>query len=107
MKLIKSLALASFLISSASMAIPASSDTSIEVLSSEWLASFNSGKVEGMRGLYTDNAVMFPPSSEILESPAAITAYFDSLKQAGVDAYTISDVSLDVKGDVAYVSSLW
>ena len=106
MKLIKSFVVASLMLSTV-LAYSASPSTSIEVVNSQWMASFNSGHIDGMRSLYTDDAVMFPPSSEILESPTTIISYFDGLKNIGVNVYSISNVSLDIKGKVAYATSLW
>ncbi|MCG8323969.1 MAG: DUF4440 domain-containing protein [Thiotrichales bacterium] len=56
---------------------------------------------------YTSDAVMLPPSSEILSSHAEIKEYWEGLKGAGVRDYTIYPVSVSVDGDTAYQTALW
>ena len=99
-----------FLISilSLSSAFAASSPAaSLEEMSAMWVASFDNGNTESMKSLYTENAMAFPPSSEILEGPVAISAYLESLRKVGFDQYSIANVDTEIKGDTAYTTALW
>ena len=58
-------------------------------------------------GLYADNAVMMPPSSEILSDRGAIKNYWDVLREVGIDAYAINTVDLRINGNTAYQTILW
>lgn len=78
-----------------------------EAINSEWISNFDKGNTEALMRLYTDNAIMFPPSSEILEGQAAILSYFEGLQKVGVTEYSISNVNMDIKGNVAYETAIW
>ncbi len=78
-----------------------------DAINSEWTSNFDKGNTEALMALYTDNAVMFPPSSEILEGQAAILNYFEDLQKVGVTTYSISNVDMNIKGDTAYETAIW
>lgn len=79
----------------------------VERLNSRWVSSFEKGNTEALMALYTENAVVFPPSSEILEGPEAIVAYLEGLKEIGVTEYSISNVDTEIKGNTVYETALW
>jgi ketosteroid isomerase-like protein len=106
MKNIKYMFLISIL--SLSSAFAASSPAaSLEEMSAIWVSSFDNGNTESLKSLYTENAMAFPPSSEILQGPTAISAYLESLKKVGFGEYSISNVDTQIKGDTAYTTALW
>ncbi len=99
-----------FLISilSLSSAFAASSPAaSLEEMSAIWMSSFDNGNTESLKSLYTENAIAFPPSSEILQGPNAISAYLESLRKVGFGEYFISNVDTQIEGDTAYTTALW
>jgi uncharacterized protein (TIGR02246 family) len=79
----------------------------INVLNSKWDAAVNKGDTTQLVSLYTDNAVMMPPSSEILSDRGAIKNYWDVLREVGIDAYAINTIDLRVDGNTAYQTVLW
>ena len=108
MKTLKVLIIVSILSMSSSLAFSHTSDTmDIEALMTKWAMSFGQGKADALMDLYTENAMVFPPSSEILDCPSAISTYLLALREVGMKQYTISNVDLDIKGDTAYETGLW
>ncbi len=108
MKTFKALILLLILSISSSLAVAHTSDTrDIEALMTKWAMSFGQGKTDALMALYTENAMVFPPSSEILDCPSAISTYLLGLREVGMKQYTISNVDLDIKGDTAYETGLW
>ena len=108
MKSLKSLILIGILTIGSGIAVSATKDSvDVENLITQWAMSFSQGNTDALMALYTENAVVFPPSSEILNSPAAITSYLHGLKEVGLKQYTISNVDLDIKGNIAYETALW
>lgn len=81
--------------------------TDVEQLDNLWSASFNEGNTVSLMTLYAKDAMVFPPSSEILDSATTIKAYLDGLRDVGFNSYSISEVEMQVKGDTAYSTSLW
>ena len=67
----------------------------------------NNGQASAIVKLYTDNAVVMPPSSEILTGQAAIKQYWDGLRKAGFYEYNIYNVAISTEGDTAYQTGLW
>jgi ketosteroid isomerase-like protein len=108
MKSFKTLILISILSLSSGYAASATLESAdVENLNSLWSTTFDEGNTTLLMTLYTKDAIVFPPSSEILDSSAAIIAYLDGLIKVGINEYSISNVDLNVKGDIAYETALW
>jgi len=108
MKNIKYLILLSILSLNSSYAASNALETAdLEMLDSLWASNFDNGNTAGLVTLYTKDAMVFPPSSEILEGRLAITTYLDGLREVGFTKYSISNVDMQVKGDIAYSTELW
>jgi ketosteroid isomerase-like protein len=78
-----------------------------DTINSAWENSFSQGNTDVLMTLYTDNAVVFSPSSEIFDGRAEIKDYLSGLKSVGVISYTISNVEIEIKGDLAYETAQW
>ena len=70
-------------------------------------SALNKGQTADIVKLYTDSAVVMPPSSEILTGQAAIKQYWDGLRKAGFYEYNIYNVAISTVGDTAYQTGLW
>ena len=57
--------------------------------------------------LYSDDAVLSPPTSEIISGKSNINTYLETLKNIGVKEYSISNIDMNVQGDIAYSTELW
>lgn len=79
----------------------------IKSLNTSWDKALNKGNTSKLVRSYTDNAVVMPPSSEILSNHAAIKGYWDGLRKIGVNDYNIYDIDLKIEGDIAYQTALW
>jgi len=71
------------------------------------MEKFNAGEIPTMVDMYTEDAVMLPPSSEILSSSESIEGYWDQLRAVGVVSYILYPVNLKIDGDIAYMTSIW
>ena len=56
---------------------------------------------------YTSDAIMLPPSSEILNGTTAIEAYWHALRNKGIQTYTVYPVELRINGTTAYFTGIW
>jgi len=99
--------IASLTLGSSFSASAALESTDVEQLDTLWSASFNEGNTVGLMSLYTKDAMVFPPSSEILDNASSIKAYLDGLRNVGFNNYSIAEVDMQVKGDTVYSTSLW
>ncbi len=108
MKSLKTLILLPILVLTSGYATSATLETmDVESFNNVWASGFEEGNTEGLMGLYTESAVVFPPSSEILEGRTAIQAYLEALREVGVKEYSISNVGTDVKENIVYESAIW
>ena len=95
------------LVISAGLSARADPVSEIEAVKFALVEKFKTGEISEMVDLYTSNAVMLPPSSEILSNTESIKNYWDNLRQVGVVDYSIYQVALNIEGDLAYETALW
>ncbi len=108
MKSFKTLILIITLTLSSTYAVSATLEKSdLENFDSLWESGFNQGNIDSLMRLYTVNAVVFPPSSEILKGRTIIGSYLKALKEVGVNEFSISNVDVDIKDNIAYETALW
>lgn len=81
--------------------------TAVEASNQHWLSAFNRGDTRKLAELYTSDAVIMPPSSEILSDPVAIKTYWDGLRSVGVDDFNLYTVNTERDGDTIYQSAMW
>lgn len=79
----------------------------IEASNHRWLSAFNRGDTRELAELYTSDAVIMPPSSEILSNPVAIKSYWDGLRSIGVNDFALYTVNTEREGDTVYQSAMW
>jgi uncharacterized protein (TIGR02246 family) len=72
-----------------------------------WAAAVNSGDRAALALLYTDDAVMVSPASEIISAPEAISDYWTSQRLSGASDFRVLSVNERVDGDTLYQSAVW
>lgn len=85
----------------------ADESAAINTLNNQWDAAVNQSDTRQLVSLYADDAVMLPPSSEILSDRDAIKNYWDDLRAVGVDDFNISMIDVRIEGNQAYQTALW
>lgn len=89
------------------LAAEVNDQTAITSLNHSWGNVLNAGKTSDLVNVYTENAVVMPPSSEILSDSTAIRNYWEGLRKVGVNDYVIRTVETRIAGDTAYQTALW
>jgi ketosteroid isomerase-like protein len=79
----------------------------VENINNVWATTLDEGKTKELMGLYTENAVVFPPSSEILKGRTEIQSYLDGLREAGFKEYSISNINSEVKDSTIFETAIW
>ena len=105
MKLIYTLVLTLFVISASAATETIESDIWINNLS--WELAFNSGDMEALANLYTKDAVVVPPSLEILNAQEEITKFWANQILTGTDNFRVQTINLSRHGDVIYQTAVW
>ena len=105
MKKINALLITSII--TASSSLMASPESSVTEISQQWRQNFNAGGRDSLMKLYSEEAVLFQPNNEILESTDSINDFIKGLDYLYVDDYKIWDVELTKDGNVAYETESW
>ena len=79
----------------------------IEQIHYLWISNFAVADTHTLVRLYAEDAVMFPPSSEIVEGRTGIENYLNGLKEVGFKDYTLSTIDMEFKNDLAYETAIW
>ena len=79
----------------------------IDSINSSWSRALGQGSSADLVKFYTADAVVLPPSSEILATQDAIKDYWEGLHKIGVNKYSVYDVDLKIEGNIAYQTALW
>lgn len=105
LKLISALLLTTLL--STGVSAETNESSAITAIDSNWSEIFNTGQTSALLDMYTSDAIVIPPSSEILSDQAAIKSYWDELQKIGVTDYKIDTIDVRIEGDIAYQIALW
>jgi len=73
----------------------------IGAANTNFMNTFNRGDGAGMGPLYTENGQLFPPNSDIVTGPAAISAFWQGAMDMGIKTAKLETVELEGQGDAA------
>lgn len=72
-----------------------------------WNSAFNQGDAAAIAALYTNNAVVLPPTHAIVEGTAAIRDFWQGLISAGFKEHGIEVIDAQEDGSLAFASGKW
>jgi ketosteroid isomerase-like protein len=105
MKLINTLILA--LVVSSASAATGSTESDMWINNKTWELAFNAGDTDALTRLYSEDAIVVPPSLEILNAPEKIKDYWTNQILSGTDNFRVQTINLKVQGDVIYQTAVW
>ncbi len=82
------------------VAIPSlavSSEADVKAAYAAWDEAFSKGDAKAVAAFYTEDAVLLPPTHDILKGPAGVETFFAGLFAAGVTGHKLELV--DLSGD--------
>jgi uncharacterized protein (TIGR02246 family) len=74
----------------------------IEAANAKFSAAFERGDAAGVAALYTQDAMLFPPDSEIVKGRQAIGDFWQATHKSGVKSAKLTTLDVGTSGDVAY-----
>ena len=74
----------------------------VEAGNAKWMAAFNRGDAAAVAALYTDDATLMPPNSEIVEGRQGVLDFWQGAIQNGLKNASLTTVSVQASGDTAY-----
>lgn len=73
-----------------------------------WDAAFNKGDAKAVAAFYTDDAILLPPSHEIVKGPASIEKFFAGLFANGVTAHKLELIEVAAaSADTVVAAAKW
>lgn len=74
----------------------------IEAANSKFSEAFARGDARSLAALYTPDAIVFPPDSEMIRGNDAIGKFWVTARDGGVQSATLTTVDVGRSGDVAF-----
>lgn len=74
----------------------------IEAGNAKWVEAFNRGDAAGVAALYTDDATLLPPNSEMVQGKQGIQDFWNGGIQMGLKDAALTTVDVGGSGDTAY-----
>ncbi len=72
-----------------------------------WASAVNTGDTAAIARLYTDDAVLVSPGTEIITAPNAIGDYWVAKRESGASDFRYLSVNERLEGDTLYQSAVW
>mgnify|MGYP001579878291 CR=1 FL=1 len=91
------------LLSASAATAPAETASSTDA----WSGAVNSGNTALIAKLYTDDAVMISPGTELVSAPGAISNYWAAKRAAGASDFQLLSVSESRQGNTLFQSAVW
>jgi len=76
--------------------------TAIEAGSAKWMEAFNRGDAAGTAALYTDDAAVLAPNSEMIQGRPGIQDLWSGAIQMGLKDVSLTTVDVGGSGETAY-----
>jgi ketosteroid isomerase-like protein len=95
------------LIVSSAGAVHSTSESEMWINNKTWEVAFNTGNAAALTDLYSEDAVVMPPSLEILNAPDTIENYWVEQMHAGTDNFRVQTINLKVENDIIYQTAVW
>ncbi len=81
--------------------------TALKANQFNWQYDSNTGQTVELIDMYTDDAIVIPPSSEILAGPTAIKGFWAEVLKGGISEYVIDTINLHINGNTAHQTAYW
>lgn len=76
----------------------------IEAANASFSEAFARGDAKALAALYTPDAMVFPPDSDVIRGNEAIGSFWKTTRDGGVRSATLTTTDVGRSGDVAYES---
>jgi uncharacterized protein (TIGR02246 family) len=96
---------ASLLLSSSPFA--ASPEDDVKSAYSAWDAAFNKGDAKAVATFYTSDALLLPPSHDVIKGPAGVEKFFSGLFANGVTSHKLELIEAVANGDNVVGAAKW
>jgi uncharacterized protein (TIGR02246 family) len=79
----------------------------VESTNSKWNEAFNRGDAAAVAALYARDAVLLPPTHDVIRGSKEIQDFWASLIQAGFGEHAIETIEVHGQGSLLYQAGKW
>jgi len=72
-----------------------------------WDAAFNQGDAKTVASLYTDDAMLLPPTHDVIEGTAGIEQFFTGVIGSGATDHTLQPIRIVEDDDTVVAAARW
>jgi ketosteroid isomerase-like protein len=72
-----------------------------------WDAAFNSGSARAVCALYTDDAILLPPTHDVIKGPEAVDKFIAGILGMGAKGHKFELIEASGDGKVVYAAAKW
>ena len=85
----------------------ASLDEQVKAAYTAWDAAFNKSDAKAVAAFYADDAVLLPPTHDVIKGPAEIEKFWAGLFGAGVTGHKLELIEANGDADMAVAAARW
>jgi uncharacterized protein (TIGR02246 family) len=85
----------------------ASLDEQVKEAYAAWDAAFNKGDAKSVAAFYAEDAVLLPPTHDVIKGPAGVEKFFAGLFEAGVTGHQLELIEANGGEDLAVAAARW
>ena len=85
----------------------AAPDEDVKAAYAAWDAAFNKGDAKAIAALYTDDAIVLPPTHDVVRGPAEIGKFFSGFITNGVTGHKLELIQANGGADVIVAAARW
>ncbi len=79
----------------------------IQASNLSWSYALNSGNAEALSQLYTEAAIVLPPTDETLNTRSQIRDFWGQVISQGLTDFSIDNIDTRIEGNTAYQAGVW
>ena len=72
-----------------------------------WDAAFNSGDAKAVSALYTDDAILLPPTHDVIKGPDGVDKFITGILGMGAKGHKYELIEASGDGNIAYGAAKW
>ena len=72
-----------------------------------WDAAFNSGDAKGVCALYTDDAILLPPTHDVIKGPDGVDKFIAGILGMGAKGHKFELIEASGDGNIVYGTAKW
>lgn len=72
-----------------------------------WDEAFGKGDAKAVATFYTEDALLLPPSHEVIEGPAGVEKFFSGIFGTGATDHKLEMIKADGDGKLIYAAAKW